>query len=176
MTDRNVIPRAGLPGFLARFLASLAVATVVVVTVVALGVRYYHSDDDDQTETMPDLNEVRVISLKDNPELARMIREARDQPADPLREMPEPVELPEREIQGFVQLEYTVNPDGSVSNVRVVGAAPAGVFEERALERVRNSMHAPAYEDGEPVARRTTEVIEFSVPSSELQAEPPADN
>ena len=158
------VPRSG---FLVRFGISAAVATVVIVAIVGIGV-HFHSPEPEAPESLPDIATVRVISVKDNPELARMIREARNEPVDPLRELPEPVEMPERNVQGFVQLEYTVNPDGTVSDVKVLGAAPSGVFEQRAVERVRNSMHAPAYENGEAVARRTTEILEFSVPAAEL--------
>lgn len=164
-----MIPRDGINGFFFRFAASLAVATVVVVTVVGIAVNFYTPKEEDPV--MPELQEVNVISLKDNPDLQRMIREARNQEPEPSRELPEPIQVPEREVQGFVQLEYTVNPDGTVSDVEVVGAAPRGVFEQRALERVRNSMHAPGYRDGEAVARRTTEILEFSVPASELSGE-----
>lgn len=161
------LSRPGRSGFLLRFAFSLGVATVVVVAVLAIGVTVY-APEEEEDPAMPELSEVSVISLRDNPDLARMIREARNQPVDPLREAPEPMELPERQVQGFVQLEYTVNPDGTVTDVRVVGAAPAGVFDDRAVERLQNSLRSPAYEDGEAVARRASETLEFSVPASEL--------
>ena len=164
-----MIPRTGPLGFLFRFAVSFVVATVFIVSAVALGVNFY-TDEEKDPAALPDLAEVTMISVKDNPDLERMIRKARNQPVEPLHELPEPVKQPERQVQGFVQLEYTINPDGTVSDVRVVGATPPGLFEQQAVQRARNSMHAPSFEDGEPVARRTTEIIEFSVPASELRA------
>lgn len=164
-----MIPRSGTLGFLFRLSVSLVVATVFIVSAVALGVNFY-SEEEEDPRALPDLSEVTMISVKDNPDLARMIREARGEPVDPLRELPEPPKQPERQVQGFVQLEYTINPDGSISDVEVVGAAPSGVFEERAVQRLQQSMRAPVYEDGEPVTRRRTEIIEFSVPVSEMPA------
>lgn len=37
---------------------------------------------------------------------------------------------------GFVVVAYTVEPDGTVANLRVVGSEPAGVFDAAALEAV----------------------------------------
>jgi protein TonB len=171
------LSRPGKGVFLLRLALSFAVASIVVVAVLAVGIAVY-APEKEEDPAMPELNQVSVINLRDNPDLARMIREARNQPVDPLREAPEPMELPERQVQGFVQLEYTVNPDGTVSDVRVVGAAPAGVFDARAVERLQNSLRAPAYEDGEPVTRRASETLEFSVPASELSrpSSEPGDN
>ncbi|MDX1443731.1 MAG: TonB family protein [Gammaproteobacteria bacterium] len=176
MNEPILIPRTGIAGFLLRFGISLAVATVFVVGVLAIGIAFYGEEEKDPG-ALPDLAEVKMISVKDNPDLQRMIREARGEPVDPLRELPEPPPTqPERQVQGFVQLEYTINPDGTVSDVKVVGAAPSGVFEERAVQRLQQSMRAPIYEDGKPVTRRTTEILEFSVPASELQSRGPDSN
>lgn len=150
-----------------RFLAAGVIASVTIVTVVGLGIRYYDQPEDDPLP--PEFEWVDVVDLADNPALAEAIRREREKNGVPENEPPPPPVLPERMVTGFVHLEYTVNPDGTVSNVRVVGAAPSGVYEERAVAEVSRSMHAPAYnDDGEAVARRTTEIVEFSVPASEL--------
>lgn len=152
-----------------RVIASAVVATVVIVGVVGGAIRYY----DQRPEEDPLLSEleyVKVVNLAENPALAEAIRKEREKHGEPEpSKLPPPPVLPDREISGFVQVEYTINPDGTVSDVRVVGAAPAGVYEEQAVARIKRSMHAPVYNDaGEPVARRMSEVIEFSVPASEL--------
>ena len=41
-----------------------------------------------------------------------------------------------RKIEGFVVVEFTVQPDGSVNDVAVVNAEPAGVFDSAAVKAV----------------------------------------
>lgn len=151
-----------------RILVSFLVATAFVVTLVGIGIRVFHSPEDDGP--MLEFEEVEVVSLGENPQLADAIRREREKYETPPESSapPLPPPLPEREIAGFVQLEYTINPDGSVSDVRIIGATPSGVYEQQAIEQVRRRMHAPTFENGEPVARRATEVIDFSVPASAL--------
>lgn len=152
-----------------RLLASGVVASVVIVAVVGGGIRYYEPKEEDPL--IADLKEVRVISLGDNPALADAVRRERERSGtlQARRQPPPPPLMSERKVSGFVQLEYTINADGSVSDVKVLGAAPAGVYEERAVAQVARRMHAPTFNDaGEATARRATEVVEFSVPATEL--------
>lgn len=150
-----------------RLLLSAAAACAFVIVVVGIGIRVYNKPKEYQAITP--LQEVRVVNLRENPELAEIIRKKRaGQQTEPEPRTPPPPVIPEREITGFVQLEYTINPDGTASDVKVLGAAPAGVYEEQAVARTQRSMHAPAYENGEPVARRVTEIVEFTVPASEV--------
>ncbi|HEX7048056.1 MAG TPA: TonB family protein [Gammaproteobacteria bacterium] len=150
-----------------RFLAAAAVASVVIVMVVGLGIRYFDKPEDPLAH---EYEIVKIVDLADNPALAEAIRREREKNgATPGNEPPPPPMLPERRVTGFVHIEYTINPDGTVTDVQVIGAAPSGVYEEQAVAEVSRSMHAPAYNaDGEAVARRATEIVEFSVPASEL--------
>jgi protein TonB len=54
---------------------------------------------------------------------------------------------------GEVQVEFTVNPDGSVANARVVRANPPRVFDREAVAAVRRWRFEPV---GEPVTTRRT--------------------
>lgn len=54
---------------------------------------------------------------------------------------------------GEVQVEFTVNPDGSVSNARVVRASPPRVFDREALTAVRRWRFEPV---SAPVTTRRT--------------------
>lgn len=154
-----------------RLLASGAFASLVVIVIVGGAIRYYTPPPQDPT--LSQLKEVRIVNLAENPLLAEAIRKEREKhgEAEPEREVPPPPPpRPERQVSGFVQLEYTINPDGTVSDVVVLGSAPAGVYEQQAIARISRSMHAPMFNDaGEAIARRTNEIIEFSVPASELR-------
>lgn len=156
--------------FLFRFLISAVVASVAIIALVGTAVNYFQPPEDDPL--LNTLKEVRVINLAENPQLAEAVRKERERTGmvKPEREPPPPPPtIAERQVTGFVHVEYTINPDGSVGDVKVIGAAPKGVYEERARAQVARRMHAPTYNDaGEPVARRTTEIVEFSVPANEL--------
>lgn len=155
--------------FLLRFLASAAVASVVIIAVLGAGIRYYERPEEDPV--LSELQSMRIVNLADNPRLAEAIRKARERngTVQAERTPPPPPVMPERQVSGFVHVEYTINPDGSVSDVRVIGAAPRGVYEQQAIAHISRQMHAPVFNDsGEAVARRTTEIVEFTVPASEL--------
>jgi protein TonB len=56
-----------------------------------------------------------------------------------------------RGVEGWVEVEYTVTAEGTVDDVRVVDASPAGVFDAAALAAVRTWRYRPLREDGRPV-------------------------
>lgn len=156
--------------FWARMLLAGAVAAFAVLLVLGAGLRYYDERQSVDNE-VTDAFVVDVVDLRERPDLAEAIRRERERHAQEEEPLPPPPPLPERQISGFVQVEYTIEADGTVSNVRVIGSAPSGVYEDRAVAQVSRRMHAPVYDDaGEPVARRTTEIIEFTVPASELSS------
>ncbi len=147
--------------FLRLFVAMLF-ATVLVVTGMSLAVSWFYDAEDEGDSTYEFMNRVGLTTLEEYPEL----QEEAEEP-----ELPEfePTERPEREVQGFVQLEFTVLPDGSVEDVEVIGAQPSGVYEERARQqiRARNFAHQADPEATDGVRR--TEIVDFTVPASELQ-------
>ena len=59
----------------------------------------------------------------------------------------------QRRIEGYVDLEFTIGPAGTVENPRVIGAHPPAVFEQAALRAVRRWRYNPKTVDGKPVAR-----------------------
>ncbi len=54
-------------------------------------------------------------------------------------------------IEGFVTLRYRIRADGSVDDVEVIEAQPAGVFDSVALAAVRSWRYEPARRGGRPV-------------------------
>jgi|GEM_PF-3594222 len=155
-----------------RMFVCMLIASVLVLTMAAVGVRWFYDRDDQEENTTRFFEQVGLTGLFDGPDGEEREREAR---REFVREGPreverpaEPVELPERQVSGFVQVEFTVLPDGSVEDVEVVGARPAGIYEDQARQQVEGADYtgqvSPAEEDGE----RRTEVVEFTVPASDL--------
>lgn len=58
-----------------------------------------------------------------------------------------------RGIQGRVLVEFTVDPAGRVRDAQVIAAEPENVFEEAALEAVRQWRYEPRVEDGRALSR-----------------------
>jgi periplasmic protein TonB len=65
--------------------------------------------------------------------------------------------------EGWVDVQYTVNTDGSVSNVSVVSAEPRHVFDSAAIEALRRAKFSPAMRDGVAVAAQQQKRIEFKL-------------
>lgn len=69
----------------------------------------------------------------------------------------------ERGTSGWVDVEFTVRSDGTVSDVTVAGAEPAGVFEQAALSAVRKWRYEPIQRNGQPVDQRAKLRIRFAI-------------
>jgi len=63
--------------------------------------------------------------------------------------------------EGQVLLEFTITPEGKVVDASVSNASPRGRFEAAALHAIRQWRYQPFTENGEPVARRASQVLEF---------------
>jgi protein TonB len=57
-------------------------------------------------------------------------------------------------ISGFVQVEFVVNPDGSVRTARAVESNPKGLFEAAAVMAAQRCRFKPKMTDGKPVEQR----------------------
>lgn len=66
-----------------------------------------------------------------------------------------------RGIEGQVELAFTIGVDGRVSDVAVIEARPAGIFDRAATDAIRGWRYTPFTQNGEPMARRATQVLEF---------------
>jgi protein TonB len=64
-----------------------------------------------------------------------------------------PAKAKQRRIEGWVDIEFTIGPAGTVENPKVIGANPRAVFEESALRAVRRWRYNPKIENGVAVAR-----------------------
>lgn len=66
-------------------------------------------------------------------------------------------------VEGYVTVSMLVGADGHVSDVKVLEAQPAGVFDEAALMTVKAWQFSPATYEGRPVAIRVTQTIRFEL-------------
>lgn len=69
----------------------------------------------------------------------------------------------QRGIDGWVDLQFLVGTDGGVSDVKVVGAQPAGIFEQAALEALRHWHYQPVVRSGHIVSQRARVRLRFTV-------------
>lgn len=64
-----------------------------------------------------------------------------------------PIRAEERGIEGWVELEFTINETGAVILAKVTNAKPKGVFDRSALRAIRRWKYNPKVEDGVAVER-----------------------
>jgi TonB family protein len=68
----------------------------------------------------------------------------------------------EQDLSGYVDLEFTVNADGSVADVTVLKSRPAGVFEKSAVAAVRQWRYRPPERDGVVVSEHARLRLNFA--------------
>jgi len=74
-----------------------------------------------------------------------------------------PLEAARNRTSGYATVEFTVNPDGSVSNAHVIAAQPSRVFNSAAIQAVSRSKFKPALKDGQPVPSTLQRRIDFNM-------------
>lgn len=66
-------------------------------------------------------------------------------------------------IEGWVEVSFTILPDGSVANVEIVAAEPPRLFNNNTVRAVLKWKFKPRIVDGQPVARRASQRIAFKL-------------
>ena len=67
-----------------------------------------------------------------------------------------------RGVEGWVELAFTVTPSGTVEDVEVRNASPAGVFDDAATRAIRGWRFEPVERNGERVAQRAMVRLRFA--------------
>jgi TonB family protein len=67
-------------------------------------------------------------------------------------------------IEGWVELSYTVGPDGSVSNIKVLNSTPPRTFESSASKAVSRLRYQPVVQGGKAISVGTQVRIVYRVP------------
>ena len=63
--------------------------------------------------------------------------------------------------EGWVEVEFTILPDGSVEDPIVTDSEPRGLFDRNALRAILRWKFKPRVVDGEAVSRRAEQRIDF---------------
>ncbi|MGH8210814.1 MAG: TonB family protein [Steroidobacteraceae bacterium] len=74
-----------------------------------------------------------------------------------------PAAARDRAMSGWVDVQFMVLTDGSVSDIAVVAAQPAGVFEQQATQAVRQWRYRPILRDGQPIKQRARVRVRFAL-------------
>jgi TonB family protein len=74
-----------------------------------------------------------------------------------------PTTARERGASGWVDVQFVVQPDGSVADVIITGAEPVGLFEEAAVNAVRQWRYQPVERDGHAVDQRARLRMKFAL-------------
>ena len=64
-----------------------------------------------------------------------------------------PPRAEQRGIEGWVEVEFTITPVGTVDDARVSGSNPPYIFDRAALDAIRRWRYKPKIKDGVAVAR-----------------------
>lgn len=148
-----------------QFLGFAGAATVVVLALMVAVLWGFGllGQPEDELETHP----VELLSQTDRVDLGALL--SQDRPAATPAPPPpvEPLEIPERQVSGFVQVEVETDAAGRVIGAEVVNALPAGVYEDQALRQVQQRRYPPREGGG-----RYVEVVPFRVSPDELPPRP----
>jgi len=74
-----------------------------------------------------------------------------------------PIEAARSRKEGWVEVEFTVGPDGGVTNAHVTGSQPARIFDREAVAAVQRAKFEPKVVNGSPVAATLKRRIEFKL-------------
>jgi len=67
-------------------------------------------------------------------------------------------------VEGWVEIGYTVGPDGSVGNIKVLNSTPPGIFDSSASKAVSRLKYQPVIQNGKAVSVGTQVRIVYRVP------------
>ena len=70
-----------------------------------------------------------------------------------------PQRAAQRGIEGWVEVEFTITPAGTVKNPRVTAFEPSSIFSRAALKAIRKWKYNPKVEDGKAVERSGIKVV-----------------
>lgn len=142
-------------GTVVRYVGSAGLATLFVLGGGAWLVHSYVGGQPSQTVGLEVVRDIHLLTHL--PSTARTNSGSSEQKTDM--------------ITGFVQIGYTVQPDGKPTHIHVISAEPKGQQSklEAAKEIIASRHFKPAYDKaGHPIPRQASTVINFQVPASAI--------
>ena len=76
-----------------------------------------------------------------------------------------PYEAKKQRIEGIVVIGLIVTKEGTARDLSVVKSPAEGIFDQAALESVRQSVYYPGKKGGEPVDTRVARKVVFELPT-----------
>jgi hypothetical protein len=148
-----------------QFVGFAAAATVVVLALMVGAMWGFglFAQPEDELDAHP----VELLSQTDRVDLGALLRPEVPRPPEPPPTPIEPLEIPARQVSGFVQIEVETDAEGRITRAEVVNALPAGVYEEPALRQVRQRRYPPRAGGGSYV-----EVVPFRVSPDAVPPQP----
>jgi protein TonB len=67
-------------------------------------------------------------------------------------------------VEGWVRLRFTLLPDGTVGDIEVEEAHPAGLFEASAVAALQQWKYEPVERDGKKIAQRAEIRMKYALP------------
>ncbi|MEX0900906.1 MAG: energy transducer TonB [Gammaproteobacteria bacterium] len=121
-----------------------------------------------QQQLRPDLGGIGIGAPAADTGLAGGLGLGNLQEGDPIPVAAIPPQYPRdalmQGLAGWVRVEFTINPDGSVSDARVVDAHPRrGIFDREALRAIVRWRFKPKVQDGEAISSRAGYTIDFKM-------------
>ena len=120
-----------------RFVFSFILGCIVVFTMLLTGLALFGVFDEDEPPALLTYS-VDPLTPAERRALTEQLGEEINQPSKP-----RPAPTLSRDITGFVQLEVLLADDGTVAGAKVLGATPAGVYEDQALQDVLQKRFLP---------------------------------
>jgi periplasmic protein TonB len=74
-----------------------------------------------------------------------------------------PMRAASRHIEGWVKIEFTVTTTGTVADAKVIGAKPAGIFDDAALDAIVKWKFKQKIVNGSAVTQRAVQVLKFTL-------------
>jgi protein TonB len=74
-----------------------------------------------------------------------------------------PTQALERQQTGTVDLDFTLTPEGTVTDIKVTASSPRGVFEHTSIEALSHNRYEPVLRNGLPVSQRAHIRMRFAL-------------
>ncbi|MDH3420913.1 MAG: energy transducer TonB [Gammaproteobacteria bacterium] len=149
-----------------RFTGSFGIALCVVMAMLWFSLEISGFNERQQRREI-EVHEVSVLTEDRRRDFRELLGEGQIGPSPMLAPLAEiaPLDL-SRGVRGIVQLEVLVDPSGAVTDVRVIDASPAGVYEAQAIAEIGTRRYEPEYIDGRAMPTRRLEIVDFTVRSA----------